>query len=201
MCIRIGERGAAIRCRPSEELAQQRATWNSEPQLSHRGGDGGLLPGQRRAGHPRFRLRQVSARWRRCARCTTTRSRPRRHIATSSSATGSISIRSARAPTACEELRRCIDKQHRLPRLRRLRARCRRPPAIPPTIPTTSCASRPAFPVLIFVGTTGLGAGLPGGGGVILDLLPSAPSRPGRRALSRAQDRRRRGPAGPGRPR
>ena len=60
-------------------------------------------------------------------------------------------------------------QEDRLPGLRRLRLAVTAVERSRLSGPTTICASRPAFPVLIFVGTTGLGAGLPGGDGVILD--------------------------------
>ena len=51
----------------------------------------------------------------------------------------------------------------------RCRPPCRRRQAIRSTSPTTTLCTEAGIPVLIFVGTTGLGAGLPGGDGVILD--------------------------------
>ena len=57
---------------------------------------------------------------------------------------------------------------HRLPRLRGVGSLS--PPASDPGYdPYYDLCIEAGIPVLIFVGTTGLGAGLPGGGGVILD--------------------------------
>src|SRR5919202_626088 len=66
------------------------------------------------------------------------------------------------------ELRRCIDK--RCGFLGFAVSGSLTPPASDPAFdPYYRLCIEAGIPVLIFVGTTGLGAGLPGGGGVILD--------------------------------
>ena len=108
-----------------------------------------------------------SCRWMRPARCTIMLSRPKPRIATSFSGTGSISIRvpARRACANCAAASisasafSATASQHRLS-----------PPASDPLyVPFYKLCIEARIPVLIFVGTTGLGAGLPGGGGVILD--------------------------------
>jgi hypothetical protein len=66
------------------------------------------------------------------------------------------------------ELRRCIDK--RIGFLGFAVSSSLSPPSSDPAYdPYYKLCIEAGIPVLIFVGTTGLGAGLPGGGGVILD--------------------------------
>jgi predicted TIM-barrel fold metal-dependent hydrolase len=66
------------------------------------------------------------------------------------------------------ELRRCIDRRRGF--LGFAVSSSLTPPASDPGFdPYYRLCIEAAIPVLIFVGTTGLGAGLPGGGGVILD--------------------------------
>ena len=67
-----------------------------------------------------------------------------------------------------QELRRCID--NRIGFLGFAASGSLTPPASDPSFdPYYKLCIEAGIPVLIFVGTTGLGAGLPGGGGVILD--------------------------------
>ena len=71
-------------------------------------------------------------------------------------------------PAGVKELRRCIDK--RIGFLGFAVSASLSPPASDPLYqPYYDLCTEAGIPVLIFVGTTGLGAGLPGGAGVILD--------------------------------
>ena len=71
-------------------------------------------------------------------------------------------------PDGVKELRRCIDKKRGF--LGYAVSASLSPPASEPTYqPYYNLCIEAGIPVLIFVGTTGLGAGLPGGDGVILD--------------------------------
>lgn len=71
-------------------------------------------------------------------------------------------------PDGVKELRRCIDKRQGF--LGYAISASLTPPASDPAYePYYKLCIEAGIPVLIFVGTTGLGAGLPGGGGVILD--------------------------------
>jgi uncharacterized protein len=71
-------------------------------------------------------------------------------------------------PAGVKELRRCIDK--RIGFLGFAVSASLSPPASDPLYqPYYDLCTEAGIPVLIFVGTTGLGAGLPGGDGVILD--------------------------------
>jgi len=71
-------------------------------------------------------------------------------------------------PDGIKELRRCIDK--RIGFLGYGVSASLSPPASDPLYaPFYKLCIEAKIPVLIFVGTTGLGAGLPGGAGVILD--------------------------------
>lgn len=67
-----------------------------------------------------------------------------------------------------KELRRCIDRRNRLSRLRDL-GLVDATASDPAYVPYYKLCVEAGIPVLIFVGTTGLGAGLRGGDGVILD--------------------------------
>src|SRR5258708_25683700 len=80
-----------------------------------------------------------------------------------------IHIDPARAgPDGVKELRRCIDK--RIGFLGYAISASLTPPASDPAYaPYYKLCIEAGIPVLIFVGTTGLGAGLPGGDGVVLD--------------------------------
>ena len=68
--------------------------------LSHRGRDGGAISATAACGPSSISAMPSIVRSTRCARCTIMPSRRKPRIATSSSATGSTSIRSVRAPTA-----------------------------------------------------------------------------------------------------
>ena len=71
-------------------------------------------------------------------------------------------------PDGTQELRRCIDNKRGF--LGYAVSASLSPPASEPTYqPYYNLCIEAGIPVLIFVGTTGLGAGLPGGDGVILD--------------------------------
>jgi len=80
-----------------------------------------------------------------------------------------IHIDPARAgPDGVGELRRCIDRKQGF--LGYAISASLTPPASDPCYrPYYKLCIEAGIPVLIFVGTTGLGAGLPGGGGVVLD--------------------------------
>lgn len=79
-----------------------------------------------------------------------------------------IHIDPVRTPNGLAEFRRCIDKRHRF--LGFAVSSSLTPPASDPSFdPYYRLCVEARIPVLIFVGTTGLGAGLPAGGGVILD--------------------------------
>ena len=71
-------------------------------------------------------------------------------------------------PVGLQELRRCIDKK--IGFLGFAISASNTPPASDPFyVPYYKLCIEAGIPVLIFVGTTGLGAGLPGGDGIILD--------------------------------
>ena len=71
-------------------------------------------------------------------------------------------------PDGVKELRRCIDIRGSVFLV--LRYRLLSPPGSDPCYdPFYQLCIEAGIPILFFVGTTGLGAGLPGGGGVILD--------------------------------
>ena len=71
-------------------------------------------------------------------------------------------------PAGVQELRRCIDK--RVGFVGYAVSASKSPPGSDPAYdPFYKLCIEAGIPVLFFVGTTGLGAGLPGGGGVILD--------------------------------
>ena len=111
-----------------------------------------------------------------------------------------MSTRSAPARTASSELRRCIDK--RIGFLGFAVSGSLSPPASDPAYePYYDLCIEAGIPVLIFVGTTGLGAGLPGGDGVILDHCHPRHLDLVAAQQSRAQDRRGAARAGRGRPR
>ena len=148
---------------------------------------------------PRFRLHQVSCRSTRCRHCMTTASRPSARIATSSSDTGSTSIRTpGRAACAnCAAASTSVSASSASP-CPLVGSRRR---AIRSVEPFYKLCIEAGIPVLIFVGTTGLGAGLAGRRRRHPRSLPSAPPRPGRRDTipsSRSSPRAR---AGHGRPR
>ena len=128
-----------------EELAQQRATWNSEPryhteaEMAAYFRDSGV-----RAildlGYAKYRpLEEMRALH---DYAFETEARPSRRHPRPLDPHRPAARRPRRRAS---ELRRCIDKRHRLPRLRRLGLAVAARRAIPTTSPTTTCASRPAF--------------------------------------------------------
>ncbi len=79
-----------------------------------------------------------------------------------------IHVDPQRTPQGVRELRRCIDKRQGF--LGFAVSASLTPPASDPLFdPYYSLCREAGIPVLIFVGTTGLGAGLPAGGGVMLE--------------------------------
>ena len=79
-----------------------------------------------------------------------------------------IHVDPIRTSNGVSELRRCIDKRNGF--LGFAVSSSLTPPASDPSFdPYYRLCVEAGIPVLIFVGTTGLGAGLPAGGGVILD--------------------------------
>src|SRR5260221_10195742 len=85
-----------------------------------------------------------------------------------------IHIDPLRTPQGVRELRRCIDRRHGF--LGFAVSGSLTPPASDPAFdPYYALCREAGIPVLIFVGTTGLGAGLPAGGGGVLDHRPPRP--------------------------
>src|SRR5258706_6643725 len=79
-----------------------------------------------------------------------------------------IHVDPLRTPAGVRELRRCIDQRHGF--LGFAVSGSLTPPASDPAFdPYYALCREAGIPVLIFVGTTGLGAGLPAGGGGMLD--------------------------------
>src|SRR5260370_4185126 len=149
------------------ELAQQRATWNSEPTY-HTESE---MAGHFRANNVRAILDLGFAKYQPLEAAGLLHDyafdteRAHRDVML-----GRWSqIDAARAgPDGVNELRRCIDK--RIGFLGYAISASLSPPASDPAyVPYYKLCIEAGIPVLIFVGTTGLGAGLPGGGGVILD--------------------------------
>jgi len=105
-----------------------------------------------------------SSRPTRPARCTTTPSQRSASTPTSSSATGFTSTRAA-----VDELDRCLRAGAGLVGLSVPGAGFNVPASDPSYAPLYQLCIDARAPVLVMVGTTGLGAGRPGGGGVILD--------------------------------
>jgi predicted TIM-barrel fold metal-dependent hydrolase len=149
------------------ELAQQRATWNSEPSYHTESG----MADHFRANNVRAILDLGFAKYR-----PLDEARALHDYAFETERAYSdvilghwIHIDPERSgPEGVKELRRCIDK--RIGFLGYAISASLSPPASDPLYaPYYKLCIEAGIPVLIFVGTTGLGAGLPGGDGVILD--------------------------------
>ena len=159
------------------------------PGLQDRGRDGAIFSRQRCARNSRSRLLQISAARSDASRCTIIRLPPSARIATSFWATGFTSIRdgSGRRPGTAPLHR----QSRRLCRLCGVGLEIAAGKRSSPTTRSTNSASRPAFRSCSSSARPALAPACRAADGVILDQLPSAPSRSGRGALSRAEDRRR----------
>src|SRR5215210_591056 len=149
-----------------EELAQQRATWNSpvryhtEAQMAQHFRDNGVQA-ILDLGYAKYRpLSQMQA----LHDYAFEVERQHRDVILGHW----IHIDPLRTPDGVNELRRCIDKRQGF--LGFAVSSSLTPPASDPAFdPYYELCRDAGIPVLIFVGTTGLGAGLPAGGGVMLD--------------------------------
>ena len=158
------KRGYALQT--EEELAQQRATWNSEPRYMTEA----EMAAYFRASNVQTILDFGFAKFR-----PLDEMRALHDYAFETEAANRdvilghwIHVDPQRDADGVRELRRCIDK--RIGFVGFAVSSSLSPPASDPVYdPYYKLCIEAGIPVLIFVGTTGLGAGLPGGGGVILD--------------------------------
>ena len=161
------ERGYPLRTRRRARAAAPHLELTTE--LRHRGRDGRVFPRGTTCASSSISASPKACRSTRCGPITTMRSRRSAAFLTSSSGTGCRSIRApaATAPPSCGAAWRRARASSALACRRRAWAIR---PAIRSTIRSTTCASKRSGPVLVLVGYTGAGAGLPGGDGVKLEL-------------------------------
>ena len=158
------KRGYALQS--EEELAQQRATWNSEPKYATEA----EMAAYFRASNVRAILDLGFAKFR-----PPEEMRALHDYAFETEAAHRdvilghwIHVDPKMGRDGVRELRRCIDKRIGLVGFA-VSGSLSPPPSDPTYDPYYKLCIEAGIPVLIFVGTTGLGAGLPGGGGVILE--------------------------------
>ncbi len=202
-CTRIGQRGAAIRCRAKPNWRSSTAPGARAPITAPKTEMADDFRAAGRPHHPRFRLHQVS--------CAPEQAAPLHDygFATQRAARqcdhrqlAAFPARAGRARTGrIPPLSRSGRGGRRVRRAVPYRAAAALPASDPAWFPFYELCIEAKVPALIFVGTTGLGAGFRGGMGIVLDIPATRAISMRRGAISRTDDHRRRGRPGRGSPR